>query len=91
LNVLDIKMQPNDADASTVKDYLKALLTELWNKGEGFSSKRPFGNSGWEYDLYTALAIAGVVESEYREEYEEYINIDEGAANELIFEAITSL
>lgn len=60
-DLLDIRMGENDADASTIRDYLKKLLSTLWDEGEGFSAKRPFGNSGWEYDLYKALAIAGVI------------------------------
>jgi hypothetical protein len=90
MSILEIKMNTNDAKAETVKGYLKALLRELWRKGEGFSGKRPFGNSGWEYDLYEALvaakAVAGSLDEDGR------INeVDEKAANALIFEAIDSL
>ncbi len=31
-------------------------------EGEGFSGKRPFGNSCWESDLYWPLAKADVIE-----------------------------
>lgn len=48
INILDILMGENDAGALTVRDYLKALLRRLWLEQEGFSGKRPFGNSGWE-------------------------------------------
>jgi len=51
----------NDAGAATVADYLRKLLAELWKDGEGFSGKRPFGNSGWEYDLYAPLIGAGLI------------------------------
>jgi hypothetical protein len=90
MNILEIKMSHNDAKAETVRGYLKALLRELWREGEGFSSKRPFGNSGWEYDLYEALvaakAVAGSLDEDGR------INeVDEKAANALILEAIDSL
>lgn len=37
-----------------VKEYLKNLLITLWKEGEGFSGKRPFGNSDWEFDLHEA-------------------------------------
>lgn len=57
--ILAIKMGPNDAEASTVKEYLVKLLEVLWEEGGGFSGKRPFGNSGWEYELYSALENAG--------------------------------
>jgi len=34
----------------------------LWEDKEGFSGKRPFGDSGWEYDLYKPLIINNVIE-----------------------------
>ena len=46
----------------TVREYLHKLLETLWIEGEGFSSKRPFGNSGWENDLIIPLVKAGFVE-----------------------------
>jgi hypothetical protein len=49
------------ADAATVRGYLVELLRRLWVEGEGFSGKRPFGDSGWEYDLYEPLVKAGLV------------------------------
>jgi hypothetical protein len=30
MNILDIPMQENDAEAATIKDYLKRLLLDLW-------------------------------------------------------------
>lgn len=90
MNILDIPMQENDAGAGTVKDYLKALLTALWNEGEGFSGKRPFGNSGWEYELYIALVKAKAVKGSLTEDG--YIEtVDENEANKLIFKAIEGL
>ncbi len=52
----------NDAQAARVGEYLGLLLSTLWLQGEGFSGKRPFGNSGWEYDVYVALAQAGIID-----------------------------
>lgn len=45
----------------TVRHYLQLLMTTLWNEQEGFSGKRPFGNSGWDYDLYAPLIKAGFI------------------------------
>lgn len=59
--ILDLPMPDNDADAKTVREYLIALLQQLWIQGDGFSSKRPFGNSGWEADLYVPLIRAGLI------------------------------
>ena len=53
-----------DSDAGqdlTLRDYLRTLLTTVWEEGECFSGKRPFGNSGWEYDLYRPLIKAGFI------------------------------
>ena len=89
-NVLDVKMLRNDIEAETIKDYLKELLLTLWEKGEGFSGKRPFGNSGWEHELYAPLVAAGLVKGKLDEDG--YImSFDEKKANKLIFEAIESL
>lgn len=58
---IKIPMQENDAGAKTVGEYFKILLMTLWEEEDGFSGKRPFGNSGWKYEVYTALVSAGVV------------------------------
>ncbi len=62
-----IPMQENDAGAKTVGDYLKLLLLTLWDEEEGFSGKRPFGNSGWQYEIYKALISAKVIDGELDE------------------------
>ncbi len=81
--VLDLPMQPNDARATTVREYLVALLAEVWTEKEGFSGKRPFGNSGWEYDLYLPLLKAGLVDGALDEDG--YIDhMDDDAAERLI-------
>ncbi len=45
----------------TLREYFHALLSTLWHEEEGFSGKRPFGNSGWQGDVYRPLAKAGYV------------------------------
>lgn len=75
--VLNIKLDgENDAGAETVRDYLKALLAALWNEGEGFSGKRPLGNSGWEHELLVPL-----------EDFE----TTEQSADEMVWAAIQAL
>lgn len=61
--VLAVPMEPdtNDAEANTIQEYLVTLLRVLWTDGEGFSGKRPLGNSGWRWDLYSALVRAGAL------------------------------
>jgi hypothetical protein len=63
--LLDFRFKCDDLRREvSIREYLCALLTQLWSEGEGFSGKRPFGNSGWEYDLYHALIKADAVEGE---------------------------
>lgn len=53
-NVLNLKV--NSIDGSiTIRVYLYLLLEALWTQKEGFSGKRPFGESSWAYDLYEVL------------------------------------
>lgn len=82
--------QPNDAGAATIRDYLVALLATLWTEGEGFSGKRPFGNSNWQNDLYRALVtaryIAGTLDEDgYLEE------ADDEAGDQLVADALQAL
>ena len=88
LQVLEVVMgDPNDAKASTVGEYLTALLSTLWTRGENFSGKRPFGNSSWPYEVYSALGRAGYVDATFDEDglVEE---VDSVTADRLILEAI---
>lgn len=58
---LALKLRADEFEDLTIKQYLFNLLTTLWREGESFSGKRPFGNSGWEYDLYHPLVEAGLI------------------------------
>lgn len=88
--VLDCPMQRNDAGAATIREYLIALLFNLWSEGEGFSGKRPFGNSAWEYEIYEALIAAGLVEGTF-DEYDGVETVDYRTADRLVADAIRSL
>jgi len=81
--ILDLPMSSNDARATNIGEYLRALLATLLDEGESFSGKRPFGNSGWEYDLYKPLIVAGLVQGSL--DGDGYIdNLDVRAAREII-------
>lgn len=93
MNILDIEMQENDAKAKTIKEYLKKLLLGVWIKEESFNGKRPFGNSGWKYEVYVALARAKVISADMDDDnYIQDISLaEEEKANNLIAEAIKGL
>jgi len=91
--VLDIPMYENDAEATNIREYFQRLLSELWLEGEGFSGKRPFGNSGWDYDLYSALVEAKAIKAKTDEDgnIEEMSPRERAKANALILSAIEAL
>jgi hypothetical protein len=88
--VLDLEMSSNDADAATIRDYFKALLTAIITEEEGFSGKRPFGNSGWIGDLEQALVKASVVAGKL-DENGWLDECDSDAAKVRILEAVKAL
>lgn len=53
---------------ATVKEMLQELLIKVWDEEEGFSGKRPFGNSGWKYDVAAALISQGYLPGELDED-----------------------
>lgn len=98
-HLLGLEMPANDSGATTVRGYLKALLTTLWQEEEGFSGKRPFGNSSWQYDIYLVMAKAGLIEGvtldddgdfDYNGPWSEW-NVKLKQADQLILAAIASL
>lgn len=92
--ILQVPMGDNDADATTVKDYLVALLDRVWDEGEEFSGKRPFGSSGWHRDFDIPLIRAGFVTGALEEDEEgmvDVIEVDAAQVNKLIGRAIKAL
>ncbi len=87
---LDIEIESLDFDKSiTLRGYLKELLRTMWIKGEGFSGKRPFGNSGWKYDVYGALIQNKIIEGSLDEDG--YVKqIDTKEADEIIVNLIVN-
>lgn len=88
--VLDCPMGENDADAETIGEYLVKLLETLWDEDEGFSGKRPFGNSGWQGDFDKTLIQAGFVAGSL-DEYGSVGEVDGAAVDDLIRAAIAAL
>lgn len=85
--ILFVPMGPNDAGAETIGDYLAKLLSFVWQYDSEFDGKRPFGNSGWKYEVYAALITAGLVEGKLdKDGYVESVNYYD--ADTLIYEAI---
>lgn len=64
-DVLALSMGENDADAETIGQYIMVLGAQLFKEQDCFSGKRPFGNSGWTYEVYEVLVKARVIDGEY--------------------------
>lgn len=91
MNILDLKITKSDAGNNiTIRQYLKKLLTTLWVEEEGFSGKRPFGNSGWQYAVYKPLIKAKLIKGAI--DKDGFISdVDTEAADKLILKAIEDL
>lgn len=55
-------------EGETIGSALKLLLSTLWEEQEGFSGKRPFGNSDWDTDFMEALVFGNVIWGVFDEE-----------------------
>ncbi len=88
--ILATPLPGNDSGADTLAGYLGALLRDVWVQGEGFSGKRPFGNSGWQYEVYFPLVKAGWVDG-FVDEYNDLDQVDTQVADAVIVRAIDRL
>ncbi len=89
-DILNLEFESRDLNRTlTIKDYFKRLLTTVWREGERFNGKRPFGNSGWERDLYKSLIKAKIIPGILDEDgYIEEVNYTQ--ANKKVVELIQS-
>jgi hypothetical protein len=88
--VLDLPLEENDGGAATVREYLEKLLATLWSEEEGFSGKRPLGDSGWQGFIEHALVKYGCINGTL-DEYGDLVNIDDDAAGKLMQDVIRAL
>ncbi len=88
--LLDLEVPEIAEGATTVRGYLTALLATLWEQEEEFSSKRPFGGSGWRYDLLIPMARAGMIDGTFDPDGD-LVSCDDDAGNVLIAAAIKAM
>lgn len=53
-----------DDEYKTIREFLCDILKTLWKEGEGFSGKRPLGNSGWQRLLLVTLYENQIIDGE---------------------------
>jgi len=88
--VLDFRTDMWDLPECTIREYLVALAQGVWHEHEGFSGKRPFGNSGWKTDVMFALADGGFITGE-RDEDGNWCDADWDAGEEIIKAAFAKI
>tara|TARA_Y100000034_G_scaffold137002_1_gene218252 strand:+ start:9492 stop:9776 length:285 start_codon:yes stop_codon:yes gene_type:complete len=85
LSFLNSKYDPDNTDL-TWHNFLRLSLMELLREGEGFSGKRPLGDSGWDSYLEDQL-------SEHNTNIEAVVNTifygDKNDVNSTLGDAIT--
>lgn len=74
----------------SIHDYLIRLLSTLWHEQDEFSGKRPFGNSGWNYDLLACLIAHKIIPGELDDEGC-VMEVDEEQGDTIIREYIKTL
>ena len=90
MRLIDVPMCENDVNAKTVGGFLKMLLLRLWEEVDGFSGKRPFGNSDWQYQVYQSLIEAGY-DIGCLDEDGYVADVDYTKADKLIMDAISEV
>lgn len=70
----------------TLRDWFTTALTKLYDEDEGFSGKRPFGNSGWTSYLAIPFIKVGLIEGD-----EDGYARNPGEAHAYVFQAIKLL
>lgn len=76
-------------DAGTVREFFLNCMRDLWVEEEGFDGKRPYGNSGWTYDIAKSLVIAGIVDGKLDEDG--YLDSVEDGWHDLVLKAVLSM
>lgn len=55
-------------DTLSMKQYFERLFIKLWEEPDSFSGHRPWGNSGWKWDIFVTLIKHKVIEGELDED-----------------------
>lgn len=63
----------DDSDTTTFRELFHDLLFSVLAQGEGFSGKRPYGNSSWQCNLNHALVDMGAVKGKIIRDEDGYV------------------
>jgi hypothetical protein len=66
--ILNYRFEARDIEVNlSIKDFLKTILKKVWKEEQCFDGKRPFGNSGWQQEIYDILIENKVVDEKAEE------------------------
>lgn len=65
---LDLRFEHDVLGYISLREFFCNLLVKLWEEQDGFSGKRPYGNSDWDEPVYAALIKAGIISGEFYSE-----------------------
>lgn len=69
IDLLELKFYSDDLNEElTIREFMQRLLITLFDEMEGFSGKRPFGNSSWDDDLIKCLVRNHIIIGEIDED-----------------------
>lgn len=86
--ILELPVMRWDISAElSMREYFERLFIKLWDEADNFSGNRPYGNSGWKWDVYATLIKYKIIEGELDEKG--YVKeIDEKAASKFVSDEI---
>lgn len=61
---LEFEVAAGEGKTVPLREFFVLILGQLWEEADEFSGKRPFGNSGWYFEIIWGLIDDGVAESE---------------------------
>lgn len=82
-DVLNFVYSNWDLGECSIRHYLIELAKRCWVEVDRFGGKRPFGNSGWKWDVYYALAEGGFVTGT-KDDAGNWDDVDHEAADKII-------
>ena len=90
-DILKIKFYCDDLNKEiTIREYFQELLITLWEEIDGFSGKRPFGNSSWTYVFVKPLIENNILKGNF-DKYGYVENYDYEKYHSLVLELINEL
>jgi len=90
MKILDLTIREEFQLPPTIGAFFRESMKKLWIEDEGFSGKRPFGNSDWKHGIYHALYDGGLIRGKTDEEG--YLTWwDRKEADKLILSALSAM